>query len=335
MQQGAFPFILVNIEMICAKWHKMIVDKYMQKIKYILLMVLLCTCIKIDAQLKRNELFDAYIEQYKDIAIKEMAKYGIPASITLAQGLLESGAGQSRLAVFANNHFGIKCHDWQGAKMYKDDDERNECFRSYDNPLQSFEDHSSFLVNKVRYRSLFSLNTTDYKGWAYGLKGAGYATNPNYAHRLIDIIECYELYRFDTMNASSVSKNEILNTQTVVSENASLHAIYMYNDNYYLNVRKGDTFKSLAKELNISARKLAHNNERSLNSPLEVGEIIYLKRKKHKADKQFKGKPYVVKEGDSMYNIAQRYGIRLESLYYMNGFMPDYVPTVGEKIRVY
>ena len=161
MQQGVFPFILVNIEMICAKWHKMIVDKYMQKIKYILLMVLLCTCIKIDAQLKRNELFDAYIEQYKDIAIKEMAKYGIPASITLAQGLLESGAGQSRLAVFANNHFGIKCHDWQGAKMYKDDDERNECFRSYDNPLQRFEDHSSCLVNKVRYRSLCSFNITD------------------------------------------------------------------------------------------------------------------------------------------------------------------------------
>ena len=155
-----------------------------------LIALMLCP-INLLGQAKWNVTYQTYIDQYKDIAIEEMLRYNIPASITLAQGLFESAAGQSRLALYSNNHFGIKCHDWTGRSVRHDDDELQECFRAYDNVRQSYEDHSKFLVNKPRYRSLFSLPRTDYKGWARGLKAAGYATNPQYANKLIEIIELY------------------------------------------------------------------------------------------------------------------------------------------------
>ena len=134
------------------------------------------------------------LDRYKDLAIEQMKKHRIPASITLAQGVLESGAGYSELARKGNNHFGIKCHGWTGRTTYHDDDERNECFRAYDNVYDSYEDHSVFLVSSRRYSSLFRLNLKDYKGWAHGLKSCGYATNPRYAAQLIDIIQLYKLY---------------------------------------------------------------------------------------------------------------------------------------------
>lgn len=144
-------------------------------------------------QNKSNSTQD-YINTYTKIAIEQEKQYGIPACITLAQGILESGSGRSRLATEANNHFGIKCHnDWKGKKIYKDDDKKNECFRVYDNAEQSYIDHSLFLVGKKRYADLFKLKITDYKGWAKGLKKAGYATNPKYPQLLIDIIELYDL----------------------------------------------------------------------------------------------------------------------------------------------
>lgn len=159
-----------------------------------------------------------YINRYAEIAIEQEKEYGIPACITLAQGILESGSGRSRLATEANNHFGIKCHnDWKGKKIYKDDDKKNECFRVYENPEQSYIDHSLFLVGKKRYADLFKLKITDYKGWAKGLKQAGYATNPKYPQLLIDIIELYDLadisktYKNETKkekNDSSFEKNE-------------------------------------------------------------------------------------------------------------------------------
>ena len=157
-----------------------------------LIALMLCP-INLLGQAKWNVTYQTYIDQYKDIAIEEMLRYNIPASITLAQGLFESAAGQSRLALYSNNHFGIKCHDWTGRSVRHDDDELQECFRAYDNVRQSYEDHSKFLVNKPRYRSLFSLPRTDYRGWARGLKAAGYATNPQYANKLIEIIELYKL----------------------------------------------------------------------------------------------------------------------------------------------
>ena len=151
----------------------------------------------LSAQPKWNSVYQNYIDQYKDLAIEQMLRYNIPASITLAQGLLESGAGRSQLTRSGNNHFGIKCHGWKGRRTYHDDDAAGECFRAYDNAKQSYEDHSKFLSTQQRYSRLFALSRTDYKGWAKGLKHCGYATNPNYASQLIQIIEVYRLNLYD------------------------------------------------------------------------------------------------------------------------------------------
>lgn len=283
------------------------------------------------AQAKWNQRYQTYIDQYKDVAIEQMLKYRIPASITLAQGLLESGAGTSKLTRQGNNHFGIKCHGWSGGTIYADDDYRNECFRAYDNAYESFEDHSKFLVSGSRYRSLFSLGTKDYKGWARGLKKAGYATNPQYADKLIDIIQLYKLHRYDS--AKSYDKFYARHTRDI-SSGGSLHAIYEFNDNYYLKVRRGDTFESIADEVGISARKLARYNERNRHDQLAVGDIVYLKKKKNKAPRQYKGLLHYVRSGESMYSIAQTYGIRLKSLYKMNGLSPYYQIKVGDALRV-
>ena len=269
--------------------------------------------------------YQAYIEKYRDIAIEQMKKWKVPASITLAQGLLESAAGQSSLATHGNNHFGIKCHGWSGATIYKDDDRRNECFRAYPSAYDSYEDHSRFLATGQRYRSLFSLRITDYKGWANGLKAAGYATNPRYAQSLIDIIERYELYQYD-----KASHLPFHGRQDVVN----LHPIYIYNNNYYLYARRGDTFRSIADEVGISRRKLARYNERDKNDVLVEGEIIWLKKKQRHAPKAMRGQLHTIVAGESMYTIAQRYGIRLKSLYKLNHLTPDYAIQVGHQLRL-
>lgn len=288
--------------------------------------------LSVMAQMRWNSRYQAYIDRYHDLAIEEMLKYKIPASITLAQGLLESGAGNSDLARKGNNHFGIKCHGWTGRKTYHDDDERHECFRAYNSVRESYEDHSRFLSRKGRYERLFSLKITDYKGWARGLKACGYATSPTYAQKLIDIIELYKLYKYDTARkydrfmAGHLSKDNVTG--------GSLHPIRIYNKNYYLTARNGDTFKSIAKEVGISYRKLAKNNERGKNDRLKAGEIIYLKKKQTKADKAYKKRPHTVMAGESMYSIAQKYGIRLKSLYKMNRLDENYSIKVGDKLRV-
>ena len=286
------------------------------------------------AQMKWSPTYQSYINQYKDLAIEQMMKYKIPASITLAQGLFESRAGQSELAVRGNNHFGIKCHGWRGRKMYHDDDEAGECFRVYDNPYMSFEDHSKFLATQQRYSRLFALSKTDYKGWARGLKACGYATNPQYANKLIGIIELYKLNRYD----HATHYDKFLATHTSKDKPVSgqrLHPIKIYNDNYYLIARDGDTFKSIGKEVNISYRKIAKCNERDRRDKLNAGDIIYLKKKRKRAVKSFKGRPHIVKDGESMYSIAQQYAIRLKSLYKKNGLSPDYQIKVGDTLKVY
>ncbi len=276
---------------------------------------------------KQNPRYLEYIEMYKDIAVDQMKEYGIPASITIAQGIIESGAGQSELAQRANNHFGIKCgSDWTGPTSYHDDDERGECFRVYDSALESFRDHSEFLKKK-RYSRLFELKITDYKGWAHGLKAAGYATSPIYAKNLINIIETYELYRLDNNTYQSCSIHSL-------SSPLKQRTIYLNNENYYIKVRHGDTFRSLGKELNISWRKLARYNERDKRDVLKEGEVIYLKKKKSKAEKKYKKVPHIVQNGESMYSIAQRYGIRLKKLYKMNDLEPNYKIHVGDRLRV-
>lgn len=291
-------------------------------------------CTGVLAQMKWNQRYQTYINQYRDLAIEQMLKFKIPASITLAQGLLESGAGYSELATKGNNHFGIKCHGWTGRKTYHDDDEAQECFRAYNNVYESYEDHSLLLSRQPRYRSLFSLDGDDYKGWAHGLKKCGYATSPTYAQKLIGIIELYKLQQYDKAKKYDRFMESRTYKDSPSAKGGILHPIHRYNKNYYIVVKQGDTFRSLGKELGLSYRKIAKYNERNKRDKLVAGETIYLKKKQKKADKTYKNLPHTVKPGESMYSIAQYYGMRVKSLYKKNGLSPDYVPKVGDKLRV-
>jgi len=201
-----------------------------------------------------------YIDFYKDIAIAEMKQYGIPASITLAQGILESGSGRGRLAVKANNHFGIKCHDWKGAKVYHDDDRVQECFRKYKNVNKSFRDHSKFLANRKRYAKLFQLDKDDYKGWAKELRRAGYATDRKYPEKLISLIERYKLYKFDDKSSKRNRKKKqeyIVATYTVI---------------------KGDTLYSISKKHNLTIKELQSLNDLR-GTELNVGQVLNIQPK--------------------------------------------------------
>ena len=286
------------------------------------------------AQMKWNSAYQAYVDQYRDLAIEQMLRYNIPASITLAQGLFESAAGRSALTVSSNNHFGIKCHGWTGRRTYHDDDAAGECFRAYDNARDSYEDHSRFLATQSRYARLFELKRNDYRGWARGLKQCGYATNPQYANKLIQIIELYGLDKLDKATSYDrfMAKHA---SEDQPGPDGLRHTIKAYNDNYYIIANNGDTFAELSRELCISSRKLARYNERKRKDRLAQGDVVYLKKKRKKAEKVFKGIPHIVKAGESMYSIAQKYGIRLKSLYKKNGLSPDYELCVGDELKVY
>ena len=271
----------------------------------------------------RSKQYEEYIKKYRDIAVEEMERYHIPASITLAQGLLESGAGQGTLARKSNNHFGIKCGgDWRGKSVKHDDDARDECFRVYKNAADSYRDHSKFLAGRPRYASLFKLDMTDYKGWAHGLKKAGYATNPRYAYQLIDIIERYDLYKYDKKGGLKWMK-----------ENPNPHQPYLANGLVYVIGRSGDTWKSLSKEFDISKRKLRKYNDLYKDYVIQDGDILYLEKKNRKAQKG--NIVHVLRHGESMYSISQKYGIRLKRLYKMNKMKPeDDAPAVGTILRL-
>lgn len=275
---------------------------------------------------RRNKLYLEYIAQYNEIAVEQMKLHKIPASITLAQGLLESGAGQSTLARKSNNHFGIKCGgSWKGRSVRHDDDARNECFRAYRNARDSYEDHSKFLTGGARYAFLFRLDITDYKGWARGLKKAGYATDPSYANRLIQIIEDYELYKYDL---SSRRKKTGKGTAKLVP-----HQVFLANGLLYVKARRGESFEDIAKEFDTRAKKLIKYNDLHKDYTLAEGDIIYLHEKKKKADKKYT--VHIVGDDDSMHSISQRYGIRLKNLYKMNKKDPDeYIPEVGDRLRL-
>ncbi|MBQ8501408.1 MAG: glucosaminidase domain-containing protein [Bacteroides sp.] len=282
---------------------------------------------------RRNSRYTEYIKQYAPLAVEQMQQYKIPASITLAQGLLESGAGRSSLARQSNNHFGIKCHNnWRGKRVYHDDDARGECFRAYNHPRDSYKDHSLFLKSGSRYAFLFKLKITDYKGWARGLKKAGYATDPSYANRLITIIEDYELYKYDTQG---ISKREARNREKELKKKPWLlapHPLYIANGIAYTVARSGDTFQNIGKEFGISWKKIVKYNDLHKEYTLQDGDIIYLKQKNRKALKPHT--VYVVKSGDSMHSISQKYGIRLKNFYKMNRKGIDYVPEVGDRLRL-
>lgn len=274
---------------------------------------------------------ESYISTYSELAMKEMVRVGIPASITLAQGCLESDNGNSRLAVKANNHFGIKCHDWTGKKIYHDDDSRRECFRSYRSVYESYMDHSSFLTTKPRYAELFELKIHDYRGWAKGLKKAGYATAPNYASLLIRIIEENELYSYDllVLEGGLGSGTDSLSHITDHSYKTT-RDILVNNKIEYIIAEPGDTPESLRNELDLYRNEIYRYNNLYRGEKIEPGQIIYLQPKRRKAAPG--NEIHVVEEGQTMYDISQIYGVKLKQLYRKNLMREGEQPLQGREI---
>lgn len=268
-----------------------------------------------------------YINSWKLVAIEQMKLYGIPASITMAQGILESGNGNSKLAKEGKNHFGIKCHGWEGEKMYLDDDAKDECFRVYVDAKDSYLDHSDFLKKYKRYEFLFSYKSTDYKNWAKGLKDAGYATNPSYAESLIKLIEDEKLFELDkeNINSESIFANKI-------QHSFSIHSIYTnQNGTSYVVVKKGDTFFKISQEIGISMYLLRKFNDFHFDKEFLVpGEKIYTEPKVRKSKKE---NSFIVDSKKTLRDISQEKGIRLKSLVKKNNtFSPDQHLPKGTKV---
>lgn len=286
----------------------------------------------------QNPQYISYIAKYREMAIEQQIKHRIPAAITMAQGLLESSAGQSELAVKANNHFGIKCAgDWVGRTYTHNDETKNECFRQYASAADSYEDHSLFLQRK-RYESLFALPLADYKGWAHGLKACGYATDPKYADKLIRIIELYNLQSLtldkDLQQAGLVSTKDTTwqgfeTDQLIETTTEETHAIQDHievfanhqsrriNGVRYIVANEGESFASLAVFLNMYERTLRKYNDALDTRELQPGDIIYIYPKKNKASR--KTPFHYFKPGEDAWHIAQKYGIKVKSLYKLNG----------------
>lgn len=313
---------------------------------------------------------EIYVEQFATLAVEEMYRSGVPASITLAQGLLESRYGLSELAVKGNNHFGIKCHNsWNGKKIYYDDDRKGECFRKYSSPEQSYRDHSDFLRYRDRYKFLFDYKITDYKSWAHGLKKAGYATDPSYASKLIRIIEDYKLYEYDRKpasfaradrraKASSVHKKERKTktpkviipevipeppSQIDVSEHLTdeqrhdfhfsmSRPVYTRNGVPFVKAMEGESYSGIAAGNNLFLREILRFNDLDADQPLSPGTEVYLKQKKGQAVKGLE--KHVVEEGETMRSIAQRYGVRMKNLYKINGMADSDAPREGDILKL-
>lgn len=278
-------------------------------------------------------LYECYIAEYSDMAVEQMNRYGVPASITLAQGLLESRAGTSRLVTKGNNHFGIKCGGtWNGPYMLMTDDAPNEKFRVYKNARESYEDHSKFLKYGRRYAFLFDLNTTDYKGWARGLKKAGYATSPTYASSLIELIERYNLAAYD--KGKRKRHHDESGLEKMQARTGSEHIVRRCNGQYYIVAQAGDSYVSLARTMNTKEKKLRQYNDVGESQLLRHGDIVYLGKKARHADRSLKRHYHVMEAGESLYTISQRYGIRLSSLCKMNPIKDGYHFRVGDEIKI-
>lgn len=276
----------------------------------------------------RLAVYEKYIEKYSDVAVDHMQKYHIPASITLAQGLLESGAGMSDLARYSNNHFGIKCHrDWDGPSVYAPDEGTKACFRKYKTVEDSYRDHAEFLAYGSRYSVLFDLSITDYKSWARGLQKTGYATDKAYANKLIKLIEDYELYRFDDKNYQKKRKEQHQSADVKWK-----HQPYKTHGLVYVIAVEGDTYAWIAKEFGFKEKDLLKYNEVPENFPLNEGDIVYFQKKKPRADKPYY--QHVVQIGESMHSISQKYGIQLRNLYRLNKKSYRYIPEEGDVLKL-
>ncbi len=343
-----------------------------------LVLLFVFTCVEISAQNYSKSDIHKYIETYSDVAVHKMQQHGIPASITLAQGILESAAGTSDLAVKANNHFGIKCHkSWNGKTYHKDDDSRDECFRKYKSSIESFEDHSQFL-KAARYADLYKLKVTDYKAWAYGLKKAGYATNPQYANRLIRIIEEYNLALYDKSDIPALAKNGSSKNNSsgqsgtkkaknnkkaeavLVKSNpentdfsdddpsASLpqnisykdfspvdypyttRPVYMNNGVYFVVAQRGDTYFSIAKDVQLGMGELKiYNDVPNRKYEPQEGEMVYLQRKRQYAEHHH----HVLRKNETLRDVSQLHGCRLKTIYKLNNLSdPDLI--IGKGLRL-
>lgn len=329
-------------------------------IRYFLITLFSVICLEgfsIEKALTREQ----YIQSWKDEAIYQMVIHKIPASITLAQGILESGDGNSRLAKDGNNHFGIKCHsDWSGERIFEDDETKGECFRSYSNAKESFEDHSAFLLRK-RYESLFKLDIDDYKGWAHGLKNCGYATNPKYPQLLIKIIEEFNLTAFDkegiayikkksiparSDNASvepnitaetgkqkrsgGKSKNDASEGRMTISINGNREIATSENKIKFVKAKGGDSIESIARDLDLNAWLINKYNDFEKDEVIREGQIIYIQPKRNRCSDEF----HVVKSGDSLKSISQLYGIKLKKLMKYNRIENAADLKAGAKLKL-
>jgi LysM repeat protein len=267
-----------------------------------------------------------YLEKYSAIAVEEMHRSRIPASITLAQGLLESGNGNSRLALQANNHFGIKCKkDWTGESIKEDDDEAQECFRKYPTARDSYRDHSDFLMKNARYAFLFDLEPTDYKSWAKGLKQAGYATNPRYPELLISLIERFSLFKYDSISATPIEVAEIKEEQ---KQQVAAHRNITVNGIPAMVAKADDSYASIALENDMRVWQIYKYNDLQKDAVLKAGDTIFIKPKNYRGSVEF----YKVNAGDNMQIISQRFGIKLSKLYSRNMMKDGQEPEVGETI---
>ncbi len=303
-------------------------------IKNTILFIFLLSFIQSIA-LPKQSTREEYIQKFYKLAISEMQRSGIPASITLAQGCWESQNGNSRLATDANNHFGIKCKsEWRGKKIYHDDDSSQECFRKYEHAEASYIDHSNFLMSGSRYGFLFQLDPKDYVSWAHGLKKAGYATDPSYAQRLIKIIEEFKLNIYDeyvdNRQMASVKKESSavkVKPSALGKTNAS-HKIEMRNGLRTIVVGEGDSYESITKELALKDWELQTYNDFEKGRQTRVNEILYLEAKYKKANKAHK--QHVAEDGDTMHYIAQRYALKLNPLLRRNRMKDGDEPIKGQ-----
>ncbi len=303
--------------------------------KYLIIISLIFSSTFCLAQITQKE----YIESYSEMAVKEMKRSGVPASITLSQGILESGSGNSYLSVDGNNHFGIKCHGWKGDEIYADDDALQECFRKYKSVQDSYKDHSEFLRNNSRYHSLFDLEITDYKGWAKGLKKAGYATSPTYADKLIGLIEKHKLYDYDTGKQKPVKdnngprrNNNNNNSDQNFEINPYANEILENNRVPYIVTKNPTSIKTLALETDLMGWQLTKYNDLNKNEPIERGDTIYIKPKRNKAEKCYE--IHVVADGETMRDISQKYAVKLKKLYKKNEMEFDSEPLPGKHIKL-
>lgn len=312
--------------------------------------LILLFSLNLKSAAQSNTVILDYINQYKELAMEEMQRTGVPASIKLAQGIHETMAGTSVLVNKSNNHFGIKCKTgWSGESVSHDDDARGECFRKYPSANDSYRDHSNFLKSSARYANLFELDPLDYAGWAYGLKKAGYATNPRYPSIIINLIKDYNLqeYTLIAMGRKSQSPDIILAGKTNEKPQEAVAAVireevevlpkknyptgeFRINDTRVVFVEKGTSYLSIAKEYGISLGRLFEFNELQSSETAATDQLVFLQRKRRTGNDE----SHIVRSGETLRDIAQMQGIRLESLLEYNWLQPDQQPAIGETLSL-